>query len=500
MKNLIDAILFLCILHICTYAQLGPYSKFGPSHKSKFASQEIFTISELDSFITATMEEYHIAGYSACIFNDGKLIWNGNYGFADATNKIAVSDSTIFMMASVSKLLVTTAIIQLWEEGLFDLDDDINNYLPVHMQFKNPFWPNDIITFRMLLTHSSAIGDNWDVLNSLTSVGDSPIPLDSFFVNYLTPTGKWYNAIANFYIWQPGSTSSYSNVGFSLLAFLIEQLSGKDFNEYCRENILNALNMNESAWLLSELDTSRISFRHVWNGSGYTNYPHDGSPLYPVGWLRTNCLDLANFLITYMENGVYDTYMILKPSSIDTIFIRYFYNIFSGDYQGLGWFESKIANSWLWGHTGGWIGVVTGLFYDIEDKWGFIGISNTGYQDESADGSLLILEKLAEIAYNMSTNLVENRERTPSGYILSQNYPNPFNPSTTIEFDLPTTSDVTLKIYNILGEEISIIVSDQLSAGSYSFEWDASKLASGVYLYRLHADDYVETRKMVLMR
>jgi hypothetical protein len=102
---------------------------------------------------------------------------------------------------------------------------------------------------------------------------------------------------------------------------------------------------------------------------------------------------------------------------------------------------------------------------------------------------------------------------------LSQNYPNPFNPSTTIEFDLPKTSNVKLKIYNILGEEVATLVSGRLTAGSYSYEWSRpAGMASGVYMYRLETGDpsqgapngqgptgqagqsFVETRKMVLMR
>jgi hypothetical protein len=84
---------------------------------------------------------------------------------------------------------------------------------------------------------------------------------------------------------------------------------------------------------------------------------------------------------------------------------------------------------------------------------------------------------------------------------LKQNYPNPFNPSTTIRFDLPKTSKVTLKIFNILGEEIATLVSDQLSAGSYSYEWSGTGgMASGVYLYRLEAEGFVQTRKMILMK
>ena len=91
-------------------------------------------------------------------------------------------------------------------------------------------------------------------------------------------------------------------------------------------------------------------------------------------------------------------------------------------------------------------------------------------------------------------------ENFPNDYLLHQNYPNPFNPTTTIEFDLPKTTEVKLKIFNILGEEVATLVSDRLSVGSYSYEWDASSLASGVYLYRLQAGDYVKTRKMVLMK
>jgi glucuronoarabinoxylan endo-1,4-beta-xylanase len=83
---------------------------------------------------------------------------------------------------------------------------------------------------------------------------------------------------------------------------------------------------------------------------------------------------------------------------------------------------------------------------------------------------------------------------------LHQNYPNPFNPSTIIEFNLPVTSKVTLKVFNILGEEVATLLSASLLLGSHSVTWDASNLASGVYLYRLQAGDYVETRKMILMR
>lgn len=105
----------------------------------------------------------------------------------------------------------------------------------------------------------------------------------------------------------------------------------------------------------------------------------------------------------------------------------------------------------------------------------------------------------AQVIYNLITD-VENEDSSPVDFYLSQNYPNPFNPITTIEFDLPKTSDVSLKIFNILGEEVTTLVSDRLTAGSYSYEWEASNMSSGVYLYRLEAEGYIETKKMILMR
>jgi hypothetical protein len=95
---------------------------------------------------------------------------------------------------------------------------------------------------------------------------------------------------------------------------------------------------------------------------------------------------------------------------------------------------------------------------------------------------------------------IEDQSELPKVYTLYPAYPNPFNPATTISFDLPKSSKITLKVFNILGEEVATLVSDRLSAGSHSYKWDASSLASGVYMYRLQAGNYVETKKMVLMK
>jgi hypothetical protein len=89
----------------------------------------------------------------------------------------------------------------------------------------------------------------------------------------------------------------------------------------------------------------------------------------------------------------------------------------------------------------------------------------------------------------------------PDEYSLEQNYPNPFNPSTTIRFELPANAQVDLRVYNLLGQEVAVLInSEELSSGVYKYNFNASRLSSGVYFYRIITKDFVQTKKMILMK
>ena len=95
-------------------------------------------------------------------------------------------------------------------------------------------------------------------------------------------------------------------------------------------------------------------------------------------------------------------------------------------------------------------------------------------------------------------NPVNNSD--PINFYLHQNYPNPFNPTTNIKFDLPKTGFVKLTIYDALGREVATLVNSEMKAGSYNADWPASPYASGIYFYKLEAGDFVQTKKMVLVK
>jgi hypothetical protein len=94
----------------------------------------------------------------------------------------------------------------------------------------------------------------------------------------------------------------------------------------------------------------------------------------------------------------------------------------------------------------------------------------------------------------------ENNIPNPQEFILSQNYPNPFNPLTTINYSIPKQSNVTIKVYNILGKEILTLVNENKPQGNYSVEFNANNLSSGVYFYMMKTNEFIQTKKMVLLK
>ena len=108
---------------------------------------------------------------------------------------------------------------------------------------------------------------------------------------------------------------------------------------------------------------------------------------------------------------------------------------------------------------------------------------------------------LSENTTQMNLTGIKNENNNiPASFSLSQNYPNPFNPTTIIKYSIPKSGIVTLRIFNMLGQEVATLVNQEQQSGNYSVNFNADKLASGVYMYRIQSGDFSLTKKMTLLK
>jgi len=123
------------------------------------------------------------------------------------------------------------------------------------------------------------------------------------------------------------------------------------------------------------------------------------------------------------------------------------------------------------------------------------------FLDKSASGK--VQYRLKQIDFDGQfeySNIIEVDAGAPKQFALEQNYPNPFNPTTLISYQLPVASEVSLKVYDVLGKEVATLVNERQEAGTYHFNFNASSLSSGVYFYRIKAGNFVSTKKMMLVK
>jgi hypothetical protein len=175
--------------------------------------------------------------------------------------------------------------------------------------------------------------------------------------------------------------------------------------------------------------------------------------------------------------------------------------------------EDEVHLSWITASE------INNLGFDIErkisDKWKQIGFvegagTTTEFQHYSFTDNISDLEFSGKLLYRLKqldldgtyeySKVVEVKTNQPTEYFLNQNYPNPFNPSTTINYQIPKTSFVTLKVYDVLGNEIETLVSSKKSAGNYEITFNSSNLPSGIYFYRIKAAEFTDLKKMVLLK
>ena len=160
------------------------------------------------------MEKKNVPGLAACIAKGDKVVWSNGYGMANMTKKIPFTpDQTLFQIASISKTIAATAVMQLRDKGLLELDEDVNKFLKFSV--RNPEHPDEPIIFKHLLTHTSSINDS-DALYSIYAIGDPATSLEEAVTQYFTTKGSLWSW-KNYGKSAPGAKTSLFQCWFRLV-------------------------------------------------------------------------------------------------------------------------------------------------------------------------------------------------------------------------------------------------------------------------------------------
>jgi len=327
---------------------------------------EVEEFSDFDAEIGKEMSSYQIPSLSACVIKNDEMVWAKYYGNSAVSNSLPDSGS-IYSVASVSKTILLTAVMQLFEQGLIDLDTDINDYLPILI--RNPHYTDEKITIRILLTHTSGLAwpvDDYEVPGFYDYYPlDSAPTLSEWIPQYVLPGGSNYvNAVWKSTV--PGERELYSNIGTGILGYLVEVITGTDFNSYCIQNIFTPLEMSSTSYAYADLEMDKVVKKYWKNYQLIEPYRQ---LFFPAQSLKTTMEDYSHLMIAYLNGGIYKGTRVLQEKTINTIL--QIHNPASG--RCLIW--KKTVGGW-YEHQGGEPGVAAQVEFNPDKKIGLIIFSN----------------------------------------------------------------------------------------------------------------------------
>ncbi|MBN2279344.1 MAG: serine hydrolase [Candidatus Marinimicrobia bacterium] len=484
--------------------------------------------SSLETQLQSIKKKYNLVGMSVVVVNDTSIIFAEGFGKRDVARDLPMEAGTQYRIASISKMISATALMKLYDEGKFQLDDDISDYLGY--SFRNPKYPNQKITFRRLMSHTSSIRDGAKY-STFLSAGYSQSNPPSIRELFL-PGGSYYNAD----IWSSKSPDShyfqYANANFGVVASLVEILSGKRFDQYCREELFQPLGMKSDFNVAQLEDIDNLAALYRKNGINWVSQADEykgvkpaerdlsdytlgdnGFIFGPQGGLRASALDLANFLVLHKNNGQFRGQQILSDSTMqrmhETVWQKNgdngnnYYGIFNAYALGNSTTENLLEGIPMIGHPGEAYGLISDLYYSKDEGFGIVFLTNGGEWGNGAySGWYNVEEEVYNACYHdltNPTNIYQN-EKQPVEFKITKIYPNPFNPDTVISFYIHTPSKVRLEIYNLEGKLVKTIKNNYSETGYHSVKFDAAGLASGIYFCHLVTKDFVDSKRIVLLK
>ena len=338
MKKIIFALTIIFLVLGCSQTS----STFDLPENQGVSSERL---DRIDSYLNKAIEKNQIPGAVALIRRNNKIIYNKAFGYSDVENKIMYSTDDIFRIASMTKAVTSLAVLMLWEEGEFNLDDPIEKYIPEFKDLKvlTDFNETDStylskpaenkISIRHLLTHTSGIG--YGVIDEdarFKAIYKKQGIVDLFTTDSIN-IGSNVKKLAQLPLHhEPGEAFTYGE-SLDVLGYFIEVISQKSLDVFFKERIFDPLEMNDTYFYLPTthqdrlvpIQTKRDGFWTKYQGDFYdTNYPVKGAKTFLSGGagLSSTTADYSNFLQMFLNKGSFKDKQILGKKTVELVYVN----------------------------------------------------------------------------------------------------------------------------------------------------------------------------------
>ena len=347
------------------------------------------------------MQELDVAGLAVAVVKNNKLIYSHSFGKKSIENNIALQNDDIFRIASISKSFAATSIMQLVDAKKISLDDDFGDL--VGFKIRNPKFPEDVITLRMVLSHTSSINDSQGYFN-LEVIDPKKNP-------------AWEKCYTDK---RPSTGYLYCNLNFNMVGAVIERVTGQRYDDYVKINILKPLGLY-GGYSIDSLDAQRLvslyeythTKKHQLSTSAYAPRREElakyrlgfSTPvLSPTGGMKISATDLAKYMMMHMNYGKVGSTKIMSKKSAKHMQTP----LSDEENYGLALLttDKLIDGVTLTGHTGSAYGLYSAMFFNPKEKFGIVVITN-GTNPKTKDGFLAVIKESFNVLYS---NLVaENK-------------------------------------------------------------------------------------------
>ena len=338
MKKIIFALTIIFLVSGCSQTS----STFDLPENQGVSSERL---DRIDFYLNKAIKDNQIPGAVALIRRNNKIIYNKAFGYSDVENKIMYSTDDIFRIASMTKAVTSLAVLMLWEEGKFNLDDPIEKYIPEFKDLKvlTDFNETDStylskpaenkISIRHLLTHTSGIG--YGVIDEdarFKAIYKKQGIVDLFTTDSIDIESNVKKLAQLPLHHEPGEAFTYGE-SLDVLGYFIEVISQKSLDVFFKERIFDPLEMNDTYFYLPTthqdrlvpVQTKRDGFWTKYQGDFYdTNYPVKGAKTFLSGGagLSSTTADYSNFLQMFLNKGSFNDKQILGKKTVELVYVN----------------------------------------------------------------------------------------------------------------------------------------------------------------------------------